>query len=363
MKFYVYTKAGKRAGFLVDYTSVQWNFKYQEAGTFELHVINTETAREQMKPWYIISATDEHMWPSVGIIEAVEFSEDNTEITVRGHTDLLNMFINRTTLKVKDTASIGTAFENLKASSATDLKTSPEEDIGIKVYFNNGVSYQVTLDTPYETTYTTLRELLNTFCVNAGVGYRVSFNERLGLGVIVYKGADSSVWFSENNATLAAQEYIRDYSDYANIAYVYGAENDDGTRSCIKVTKRQNGEPCIEMYVDARDIQWTYKDANDNEVTYTQEEYYALLKQRGIEKLKEAMSDAVSYTFEIIDDSDIWNLGADYWLGSTVKVISNTYGITKDVTVTGVKFVDEPMGQSYTIETEEDLNVNYDVST
>lgn len=356
MQFYVYTKAGKRAGFLVDYTSVQWSLKYQESGTFELHVINTETAREQMKPWYIISATDEHMWPSAGIIEAVEFSEDNTEITVRGHTDLLNMFINRETRTIKSTDSIAKAFDS--------LKTSPEEDIGISVSFDANVSAQVSLDTSYETTYTTLRELVSAFCKNAGVGYRMNINERLGLLVSIYKdnSADSGVWFSENNATLATQEYIKDYSDYANIAYVYGAENADGTRSCIKVTKRQNGEPCIEMYVDARDIQWIYKDDNDNEVTYTQEEYYELLKQRGIEKLKEAMSDAVSYTFEIIDDSDIWNLGTDYWLGSKVKVISNTYGITKEVTVTGVKFVDEPTGRRYTIETEEDLNVNYDVS-
>lgn len=356
MIFYVYTKTGERNGFLTDYTSIQWNLKYNETGTFELHVVDTELAREQLQLWNIITAKDDRLEDSCGIIESVDFPSDTNEIVARGHMDPFDSLINRETRLISSENSIYGIFH-------TGWSTGDEENAGCPVGYDilGSDSYYLDKDKRYETTYTTLRELLATFCEKSGMGYRVRFDEDKGFIVAVYNGKQNNVWFSEKNGSLLQQRYLQDYSEYKNIAYVYGAENTDGSRANITVSKKVTGEPFLELYVDARDIQWTYTDANNNEVTYTEDEYYELLSKRGIEKLKETRGDMVTNEFEV-DTSSVWKLGEDYQLGDICKVVSEKFGWTKEVRITGLKYINEETGETFNIEVEEIQDDDYSIS-
>ena len=81
--------------------------------------------------------------------------------------------------------------------------------------------------------------------------------------------------------------YDRDASSAANFAYVAGA-GEDVDRVVVEVDARADpSEERREIFVDARDLQQTYKDDGGTEHTYTPEQYQELLRQRGREKLSE----------------------------------------------------------------------------
>lgn len=74
---------------------------------------------------------------------------------------------------------------------------------------------------------------------------------------------------------------------YKNFAYVAG-EGEGSARVIVEVDLRSSAdEERREVYVDARDLQSTYQDDAGDEHTYTADQYRALLRQRGLEKLAE----------------------------------------------------------------------------
>ena len=102
---------------------------------------------------------------------------------------------------------------------------------------------------------------------------------------VVFQGTDRSVQqserpvviFSDEFGNLAAPKYTKTSVDYKNKAYVAGqGEGDDRVVVIVDLT---DGEEARELYVDAKDIQ--------QEEGVTAEEYEALLRQRGLEKLAE----------------------------------------------------------------------------
>ena len=81
--------------------------------------------------------------------------------------------------------------------------------------------------------------------------------------------------------------YDRDASTVANFAYVAG-EGEDADRVIVEVDARTDAtQERREIFVDARDLQKTYKDSSGTERTYSNAQYAALLRQRGLEKLDE----------------------------------------------------------------------------
>ena len=81
--------------------------------------------------------------------------------------------------------------------------------------------------------------------------------------------------------------YDRDASTAANFAYVAG-EGEDADRVIVEVDARTDAtQERREIFVDARDLQKTYKDSSGTERTYSDTQYAALLRQRGLEKLDE----------------------------------------------------------------------------
>lgn len=100
---------------------------------------------------------------------------------------------------------------------------------------------------------------------------------------------DVNSWaiFSDSFFNVKNVVYNRDESNCKNVAYVAG-EGEGAERVIVEVDTRSGpDEERRELYIDARDLQSSYMDEDGAEHTYTDAQYRAMLRQRGLEKLAE----------------------------------------------------------------------------
>ena len=97
----------------------------------------------------------------------------------------------------------------------------------------------------------------------------------------------------------------------------------------------------MELYVDARDLQSTYKDASGNEQTYTEEEYNNMLKERGLSKLAETRKDSSKFEFKIDGADKRAVLQRDFDLGDVIPCLSFKFNLFTFARISGLKFVEE----------------------
>lgn len=319
---------GQLLMYLQNCTSIQWHSKYAETGSFEIHARPSKDNLEYLKKWNHIICHDKYKL-EIGFIYYVEHSSDGMEIIVKGYTDFLESIINLNTATIKDTASIGALINNNNRFGLYDLS------------FDTDASVDVKLEKPFDTTYKKLQETLSSFCDETDCGWKL-YSTYKGLQLRIYKGnKQTSARFSDLYGNLLEQQLIEDWSTFKNIAYVLGEEKEDKSRASVVVNLKQAGDPSLELYVDARDIQSTYKDSSGVEHTYTEQQYNNMLAQRGAEKLLETRKDATKFKFKIEPDNSICSLGVDFVLGDVVPIISKRFGLSIWARVIGVDYVEE----------------------
>ena len=330
-KYYIVNQSGETLGVLQGCISIQWKTCYNDSLASEIQVRATSENMEFLKKWnYIYRIDDVSEEGSMMFIEYIEYGSDGQTITLKGHSELLDNVVNTTTAKIKRASSFSSVFYNCQrwAPYTFQLKqTEPFE-----------------LTTSYETTFDTVREMVKEFCIQADCGYKVVRSEDDGTNFIVsfYRGGylGNSV-FSDTYGNLIEQQYIEDVSSYKNVAYVYGEEKDGEDRKNVTVNLRKKGEPLLELYVDAKDLQSTYKDSSGEEKSYTEAEYNALLRMRGVSKLAETSSDVYQYTFDVNPNSTICKLGEDYNLGDIVSIYSSRYGFFFYARIIAITYIEE----------------------
>lgn len=154
----------------------------------------------------------------------------------------------------------------------------------------------------------------------------------------LYKGRDLSgdggIEFSLDDEGLKSESLTRDVADFANVAYVFG-EGEGSKRKQVLVSKvgsNPNGYDVNEIYVDARDIQQSYTDDSGKEITLSDSDYKAQLKQRGEQNLADHAE-----IIQIGGEADYNNLnfqyGKDYRVGDIVRQTNPRFGISKAATL------------------------------
>ena len=109
-------------------------------------------------------------------------------------------------------------------------------------------------------------------------------------------------------------------------------------------TKNPTGLSRRELYIDARDLQ----SDSDPDKPLTSEEYVALLKNRGLEKLAERqLVKSFSAVVRTLDPAYV--LGADYQLGDTITVTDQRLGVTADAVVQSVERSVSEAGEGMTL--------------
>lgn len=147
-----------------------------------------------------------------------------------------------------------------------------------------------------------------------------------------WKGTDRSaeqtinphVIFSKSFDNVIRQHYVESDSNFKTTAIVAG-EGEGVARKYVDVNDNLSGFDRFETFVDARDLQSTYTDENDTEVTLTTQQYEDLLVERGKQKLAEFQKIT---TFE--SEVDLFSnhvYGTDYFLGDKVSIRNDDLNI------------------------------------
>jgi len=178
-----------------------------------------------------------------------------------------------------------------------------------------------------------LDESLWDICVKNEISYEVLMNhEAKKYEFVVYSGKNRSTLQAENPHVIFAtvfgnvisQSYLDDKSNYKSTAYVAG-EGEGVARKVLIINDEATGFARREVFFDARDLQSTYKNSNDADVTLPPSEYDALLRERGLNRLAE-----YPHIQTFINETDAtaqYIYGRDYLLGDVTTSRNDKLGL------------------------------------
>lgn len=187
-----------------------------------------------------------------------------------------------------------------------------------------------------------------------GLGATVILDEDAGkLRYVVYGGTDRSwdnaagndpIVFSEEYDNMTSSNYEYSTATEKNVALIGGA-GEGLERFYSLIAGAQTGLQRREMWVDAASLNRTYKDENDEEQTYSDSDYHAMLNAAGMQQLN------VSKATEIFDGAlDIqnsrWKYNRDFALGDIVTAQDTDLGKYINVRLREVLEVQDENGYS-----------------
>lgn len=168
------------------------------------------------------------------------------------------------------------------------------------------------------------------------------------------------VIFADDLDNLISTDYMRDLTNYANVAHIAG-EGEGSARvwNGIDITGTQSGTFAgldrYELFVDARDLQKKSTDAETGEeITLTDAQYAAQLQARGLEKLQELTSE--TFTGEV--DAEAYTYRVDYDVGDLVTV-RDKHGITANARIVAVEEIEDEDGYTITPEFSDYVITDY----
>lgn len=328
MDLYIYDREKGLLGIVDATTSVRWRRKYYEPGEVEIHLPASVENLQLLAEGRIIKRVDRK---EAAIIEGIE--ADGEDLAIIGR--MLSSILERAILSKRYTLR-GTAEEAMLAVIPEGTRVVPE----LMAAEAAGVT---TTKVEVQATYKNLLTVEQRLAKAAGLGFRVLYEPGV-MTFEVYAGTDHSVQqsalpmviFSDEFGNLMAPKYTKTSVDYKNRAYVAGTG--EGDERTVVIVDLSEGEEVRELYVDAKDIQL--------EDGMTDDEYLALLYQRGLDKLAECEK---VENFEA-DGGDVENFAymTDWDLGDIITVQDTRLGIIMHERVTEIEEVYEKGTATYT---------------
>lgn len=342
-------------GLIDDFSSLVWNRKYYECGSFNLQ-IGIKYWKQFKNAMYVYSKD----FREAGILEALN---------------------HKTTTQGTDIQRSGRFLESMLADRAINKTQN----------FKNMITEDI------------IRSLVNTFAINAGARSisNLVLGERKGLGrsrtmqitgdnlldkiyelckedelsirswydfdnnqlvFEVWQGLDrrdtqnENTWaiFSRNFENIIQDEYSFDETKYRNFAYVMG-EDSGNNRVVVEVDRVKEGEKRKELYVDARDIQSETYDDEGNSAKIPEEEYKEMLKERGIQKLNEC--NKVEIADFSIDTLANLKYKIDFDLGDKVVYKNDELGFNVENRIIGISEAYENGNMTLDVSFGNDYNI------
>lgn len=307
------------------YESALWVDRFNKPGEFELYLpAETKIFSYLECGTYLVNNYSDRIM----IVEGIKIDtdiEDGNKVTVTGRS--LESILDRRIIWTQ------TDFNNANLQNA--IKRLLNENIISPSIVARKVNNIIFLDStdPRITSLTltaqytgdNLLTVINEICEANKLGYKMTLNDNKQLIFSLYMGTDRSFLQNSNNyvifspkfENLLNSNYTKDDTQYKNVTLIAG--EGEGTDRVTRVIGSASGINRRELYTDARDIQ--KKNAEGQELSDA--EYYALLDQRGIEKLTETKK-----TEEFDGETDPFEsfiYGEDFFMGDIVQ-IRNEYG-------------------------------------
>lgn len=326
------------------YESLIWTERYNRYGDFELVLIPSDFNLNLIQMDRVITRNDTKY---VMFIEQVELKTNPQT----GHTLIVSgrsmevLFTRRViwpvfnqTLQLSDyiTKLIRWCFPLNDNQRRVNMNIVIESSTEMNTVKTTSISSQHTGDVLYE--------VISELCDLFSIGYRFSLLEVISGGddtpkvydwvpvVTFYAGKDRSyeqnvnpwIVFSDNFNNIGETDDLKSTKELGTIAYIAGEEQQPNRVSTTYVTEEVSN-PILrrEVFVDARDIQSTYRDENGDEQQISSADYINLLKARGEEKMQNYVR---IHDYEANVDSNIEHIyGVDYFLGDIIEIV-NSFG-------------------------------------
>lgn len=331
MELFVFDMEFNRIGIIDDYVSTEFDHKYDNHSTVFLSADATKENSDLLlnndELRVIAKSTDINRGY---VIETAEY-EDDSQLRITVIARSLSIMTAWRIVEGQQKFSgnvedVLKSFVNLNAIKPTNPnRVIPNLVLGV----NEGV------DIIAEEVYSNidLDRALWEICKKYDMSFEILMNHEAKKYVFsTYMGADRSaaqtinphVIFAKAFDNVTFQSYVDDKSNYRSTAYIVG-EGEESNRTLVKVNDGLFGFNRREIFIEATDLQKVYKNENDVEVTLTQAEYEALLKERGLNRLAEYQR---IRTFE--SDIDLYSqfiFNEHYFLGDKVTTRNDELGI------------------------------------
>lgn len=294
------------------FRSLIWTKRYYTCGDFELYIPADKSLLQYLRTdpttdIFVTRADDD----SAMIVESVEIetdAENGDFFVVKGRS--LESILERHILLEPETIHESDVIQAIKGVVSWYTKSIPNFSIDDSLTYPYDFSAQFS--------YNTLLDFVSTICKRFGIGFKIKLT---GANMILsfYLGSEVNVTFSPEFDNLVNSKYVYDRSNFANAMHVRG-EGEGTARIGLSfyMDPLATGLALRMIYVDARDIS-----SNNGEIIGN--DYYLLLRERGMEKLAEH---EVTETFEAeINPERPFAYKRDWNLGDIVSV-TNEYGIT-----------------------------------
>lgn len=286
MVFNIYDTSLNLVGSISEIVSSTWEEKYCDVGKCQLVVNENKMLSELMQVGYFVGcSTQSTLW------QIKSKQKESGAIWLNGFTSNYSILSDRIYSSEFTSSKVETSLHNaVMANRPADI-VGESTIRGLSKYFVAKYVYEPLFD------------ICKSLCESVGYGFRFihdKTNKKLLFDV--YEGQDvSAIKFSEkfgnlNNAILKQSDV-----DYKNVAFVGGgSDNNVSYVICGDVTS--SGMNRHEMFVRASSIK--------KEASQTEEEYYEILKQHGLQKLNETNKKlCISFDVSSSDFGTLFNLG------------------------------------------------------
>lgn len=336
--------------------SIIWHSKYYGVGDFEIYVEATRENVALLQKENFVTRPDDL---EVGIIEKINI-DDNAQdgkmiiasgrfaksILDRRHIYKLAGSVNTATILRGnvETEVRRVVLENAISCPFDSSRNMPILELGelsnipLIIVDEKGAAAQKQVS--YENLLTYTDAVLQEYGLGATV---ILDTEARKLRYIIYAGADRSadnaagnepIVFSKEFDNLSSSSYQYDATTEKNAALI-GGEGEGEERFYSFVAGTQTGLQRRETFVDASSITRTYRDENDEEQLYPDDEYRAMLNTQGTQNLQAAVA-TESYDGKIDVMNSQWQYNRDFALGDVVTQEDNDLGKYVNVRVLDV---------------------------
>lgn len=355
-------------GIVDEFQSVIWHTCLNSSGDFEIYAPFNDNNNTLLKIGNFVSRSDRNdnvtedpiSYPKndLGIIETVTKSFDIQSgymITASGR--MVDSILDRRIIikldkngKPNPTTLSGNVQEQLNSMMGTQLAVDTVRNIPLIRNFATLLKSNVTFTDERQVTYNNLLEYVQQTLQEFNLGIRGQlWKNEAGNEVIrieQYAGRETDLIFSTEYDNLISCSYTVDESTHKTTALV-GGEGEGTERAIQWVNEDIAGYERKEVFVDDTTLTKNYTDENGTEQTYTDEQFTAMLKERGSLELSKTQT-TVSIQGQMNITSSGIEFRKDFYLGDVVTIRDNVIDIDARVRITEITEVQDSDG--YTID-------------
>lgn len=317
------------------FSSLLWDVQYYGCGSFEIYIAASPQNIAVFQPGRIVGRDDDKQ--HYGIIETIKLetdAENGDYLTVTGRflMSLLSRRIIYPTLSFTSLTSYADIIRNAVYFNA--MKSGNRQIPSLRQGTVSGNCWEQ--KARLQVSYDNLMEWVCKICeITSGTAnirleeisngnYALFFDLSEGTDRSIYQEENAHIVFSDSYCNLLTFDYSADLSQQANTAYVFG----EGEGANRKQTISFNGsEPSFldryEVFVDAKEIRQESQE-NGETVQISDEEYIALLKEKGAEHF---LSPTETTESTIAVDGKQYQYNKDYFIGDYVTVEHQRFGL------------------------------------